>query len=89
MRYREAFADGRKDALRRVRARAGDEMFVDDLFRSFLAAATATADGQTTLHLEERAGTTIHAFADLAIGHGMANTDVHAGWQEPLVVGLS
>ena len=63
--------------LRGVRTRARQQMFVDDFLRAVLASAAASTDGQTALHVEERTSAAIHAFADLAVGHGMADTDVH------------
>ena len=69
---------------------AGVQMFVDDFSRGVLAGATAAAHGQATLHFEQRPRAFIHGFADLAIGDGMTNANVHRtllplsrGWRIP------
>jgi hypothetical protein len=56
---------------------AGQEVFGDDLAGGIGAAAAAAPDRQLALNLEERAGTMIHGFADLAITHCMADAYVH------------
>jgi len=56
--------------------RAGD-LLVDDLAGGLFAAAAAAADGQATLYVEERRRPTLDLLANIAIGDGMADADVH------------
>jgi hypothetical protein len=52
-------------------------VFIDDLSRGVLAGATAATHGQAALHFEKRSRAFVHGFADLAIGYGMTDTNVH------------
>jgi hypothetical protein len=57
----------------------------DDFPRGFLAAATAIRDGQVGLDLIEGGGAASDDFAQLAIGDGVADADVHGGRQGRVV----
>ena len=55
---------------------AGD-LLVNDLPSGIFAAAAAATDRQTALHVEERRRPALDLFANIAIGDGMADADVH------------
>jgi hypothetical protein len=55
---------------------AGD-LLVDNLASRVFAAAAAAADRQVTLYVEERRRPTLDFLANIAIGDGMADADVH------------
>jgi len=52
-------------------------LLVNDLPSGILAAAAAATDGQTALYVKERRRPTLDLLANIAIGDGMADTDVH------------
>jgi hypothetical protein len=52
-------------------------LLVNDLASRFLAAAAAAADRQTALNVKERRRPTLDLLANIAIGDGMADADVH------------
>lgn len=52
-------------------------MTFDDFLRGVLAAAAAVRHREVALDFRQRACTTIHDFADLAITDSVAETDVH------------
>jgi len=58
-----------------VAARA--QIFVHDVSGGVFAAAAAAADRQFVLYIEERASAPIDSLADVFIGYGVANADVH------------
>jgi hypothetical protein len=58
-----------------VAARA--QILVNDASRGVFAAAAAASDRQFILYIEERASAAIDSLADVFIGYGVANADVH------------
>jgi hypothetical protein len=56
---------------------AGAQILIHDASGGVFAAAAAASDGQLILYIEERARATIDSLADVFIGDGVANTDVH------------
>jgi hypothetical protein len=54
-------------------------MRLDHIPRRLFTATTAARDGKMRLHFAQRAGATVHDFADLAIGDCAADADVHDG----------
>jgi hypothetical protein len=63
------------DPARAVAACA--QIFVHDAPGGVFAAAAATSDRQLVLYIEKRARTAIDSLADVFIGYGVANADVH------------
>lgn len=57
--------------------RRGLDVGFDDLPGRVLASTAARGDREIGLHLAERAGATIHDFADLPIADCMAHADIH------------
>jgi hypothetical protein len=62
---------------------AAGQIFVDDGFRSDLAATAADADWQTGLDIAERCGATIYRFMDLAVSDRAADAYVHHHSRSP------
>ena len=54
-------------------------MVVDDLLCTVLAGSATTADRQFGLNLAQGARATVDSLADLPIGDGVTNADVHSG----------
>ena len=53
------------------------QILVHDASGSLFAAAAAGSDRQLVLYIEQRARAAIDSLADVFIGYGMANADVH------------
>jgi hypothetical protein len=53
------------------------QILVHDASGSLFAAAAAGSDRQLVLYIEKRACAAIDSLADVFIGYGMANADVH------------
>jgi hypothetical protein len=56
-------------------------MLVDDPGRGVLTRATAAADRQGALYVEERARAAVDGLPNLAVRHCMTNANVHPGPQ--------
>jgi hypothetical protein len=72
---RGASEHGFGDPAGTVAARA--EILIHDASGGVFAAAAAASDRQLVLYVEERARAAIDSLADVFIGYGVANTDVH------------
>jgi len=66
---------GLGDPASTIPARA--QIFIDHASGSVFAAAAAGSDRQLVLYIEKRACATIDSLADVFIGYGVANADVH------------
>lgn len=65
-------------ALRSLLRHTIGEMLIDDLLRRIFASSAANADRQFALDIQQRAGAVLDDFADLTIGHALANANVHS-----------
>src|SRR5581483_1970207 len=63
---------------------AGAQILIHDRSCRVFTAAAAAGYGQLILHVKERRSTAINRLADVFIGHGMANADVHSVPLAPL-----
>jgi hypothetical protein len=71
-----AASEGRfRDPARAIAACA--QIFVHDASGGVFTAAAATSDRQLILYIEKRARAPIDSLADVFVGYGVANADVH------------